>query len=153
MTHYLQSLRLRGAALYEDEVSNFATLLEDNPSLAYQRYGFTMIYGLEDEELVRERQRLGYMPVMAVDYYNLGVLANRDDNHAKAAEYYVKAIERGFALPHVHYNLALSYEHLGRPADARTAYQAFIEALKAKAHLSDEDRNDLSEVEARLAAL
>lgn len=144
---------VRRSTLYEEETRRFAELVAQERDLAYRRCGYTLLYGLPDDELVRERQRLGFEPEMPVDFYNLGVLANTEENHAQAANFYLKAIDRGFHLPQARYNLALSYEKLGKIGEAKREYEKYREMLKAKSSLSDEEQEDLKAVERHLAEL
>lgn len=139
--------------LYEREIRNFADQLEQDRAAAYRRYGFTMFHGLPDEDLVQERLHLRVGRVLPDDQYNLGVLANLAEDHAKAVEHYTAALQSGCMLPQLHFNLALSYERLGNNAEARKHYEKYMQMLRQKENISDEDREELSKLQSHMATL
>jgi len=143
----------RVSTLFEDEVRRFSELLENDRELAYRRFGFTMLYGLSDEQLVRERDRLDLSEKQPTDYYNLGVVANQEERHEDAVELYNQAIEAGCELPELRFNLALSHEVLGDTNKAKQYYEAYAELLRPKSETDDEAREELGRIEARLAEL
>ena len=62
--------------------------------------------------------------------FNLGLLFDKVDDHQKAIEFYLKAIENKPDYVKAYYNLGLSYKKLGGAANIEKAKEAFSESIK-----------------------
>ena len=130
---------------YEKEKAHFERLLADNPKEAYRRFGLAMLYSIEDEALVRERNQFNLEPRDALDHYNLGVLENEAGNHREALSHYRKAMAVGTDLPELYYNLALTYRELSETREAKKNFQRYLAIVEG---WKDEwDQDELETVE------
>jgi hypothetical protein len=130
--------------LYEDNLHDFEQLVGENPAEAYRQYGLTLIYGLKEEDVVRERYRLGAHPVTGRDLYNLGVLCSEQSEHTHALKWYEAAESAGADFPDLFYNLFVTWTARNSTAKARRYAEAYVEAAR-KALAETEDKTELEE--------
>lgn len=64
-------------------------------------------------------------------YYNIGVAYDDQKLYDQALVYYNKTIAMDVRYYDAYYNKAIVLEHLGRPAEAKAAYAAFIQYAPA----------------------
>lgn len=77
---------------------------------------------------------------------NIGTVHERLGEYARAEEHYLAAVRIDPAYPTSHRNLGVLYaERLGRPAEARRAWERFLE-LAPEGAAADEVRNELEKL-------
>ena len=138
-------------SLYSEQLTLFKEQLRKSPARAYRIFGLSLLYSLNADEVTREKYRLGVNPKTALEFYNLGVLANLAGNHRDAATLYEKAEEVGGDFPEIYYNLGLTYEKLNKSSKAADAFQKFSDL--AKREESEEARVEIRQVKSLIRQL
>jgi len=105
------SLR-RGVEMFEREQQQFLATFRENPDLAQNCWGLTLLHALKSEDLTDVSEKLGFEAKQAVDYYNRGVVAATRENYPKAIDHFRRAAELDSTLLQAIYNLAVCYERM-----------------------------------------
>lgn len=119
--------------------------LDKDGLVAYKRWGLPLFHNLGDPEAEAQREKFGFEPKDALDYYNRGCLLASRDDFSGAAKAFAKAAKLDATLAEAFYNHALSLELAGQTSDARKAWNQYVEQFA--------DREDVAEVREHLAAL
>jgi len=119
-----------GGSLYTEQLSLFREHLKKTPARAYRIFGLSLLHSLDANEVTREKYRLGVNPKTALEFYNLGVLANQAGRHQDAVVLYEKAEEVGGEFPEIFFNLGLTYEKLNKNSKAVEAFQKYTDLAK-----------------------
>lgn len=133
-------------SLYDRELNRFRETLKVNPDAAVSRYGFTLIHSLAYDERVTALKALGMQPNSAVDFYNLGVAAARQEDWNEATNLFKRAVELDGTLRDAVYNLAYCYERAGLVPQARSTWQVYADMMTTA-----EERDAVREHAAELA--
>jgi tetratricopeptide (TPR) repeat protein len=112
---------------------------------AYARWGLSLLYSLDDEQIETQRQALGLKPRDALDHYNHGCLLARREQYAEAAKAFEQAVKLDPALAEADFNHAFALECAGQKIPARKAWVAHLEKFA--------DTPDAAEIKQHLTAL
>lgn len=98
--------------LVEKEIGVFKNFLESKQiDQLYRKYGLTLLYSLDYEDMIEYERELGIKPQTAVDFYNHGVYcAVNKNNIGQASKHFQKAIEMDNKLSSAYYNLAMIHQ-------------------------------------------
>jgi tetratricopeptide (TPR) repeat protein len=108
-------------------VEEFKKSVAADRAKAYEVWGCTMLYALEDSEAQAELKALGAVPQDALDFYNAGCAAADAEDFKGAADAFGKAVELDSGLGEALFNRALALELAGQKAKAREAWQAYLD--------------------------
>jgi tetratricopeptide (TPR) repeat protein len=115
--------------LYKREMERYRAHLQRGFEQAYKIYGFTLFHSLLPEEKVEIFQQLGFEPKNPEDFFNVGCIAAKKEDYAKACEHFRKTIELAEDFEQAYYNLAICLEHLGELKDAIENWQIYYAFL------------------------
>lgn len=127
--------------IYSKNLDDFRAALSRFPERAYGIYGLSLLYSLKPDEVAREKVRLGVQPKDPRDFYNLGVLASREERYDEALKMYQKSAELEGDFPELYYNMGLAYERLKQVSKAVDSYTRYAEL--ARKDESEETRNEI----------
>lgn len=119
--------------------------LEKDGTAAYKRWGLPLFHNLSDADAEAQREKLGFEPKDALDFYNRGCLLASRDDFSGAAKAFARAAKMDETLAEAQYNHALSLELAGQTADARKAWHQYVEQFP--------DRDDVAEVRDHLSTM
>lgn len=119
--------------------------LEKEGTGAYKRWGLPLFHNFTDAEAEEQREKLGFELKDALDHYNRGCLLASRDDFAGAAKAFAKAAKLDATLAEAQYNYALALELAGQTADARKAWNQYVEQFA--------DGEDVAEVREHLSAM
>ncbi|MDD5773783.1 MAG: hypothetical protein PHX78_10005 [bacterium] len=148
--------------LMEKETKIFKNLLESRQTdQLYKKYGLTLLYSLDCQDMVGYEKELGIKPQTAVDYYNHGVYsALNKSNNSQAMKYFQKTIEMDNKFSQAHYNMALIYQAGKEDKLAKKELAEFIRLEEERTKFADKERepaegqvNYLEEAKKMLKAL
>lgn len=136
--------------LYRDPAALWADAARKAPGKARPRYNLSLLYrdqGRMDLARAEWERIIVIDPAFSQAYNHLGILAYLNGEQEKALRYYLRAVETGPQNAEAQYNLALTYEALGRRTEAIAGYERFLS-------LVSEDQRDLAaDVRRRIAGL
>jgi len=115
--------------LYEIELEKYRNFLSTDYEEGLRRYGFVFYFSLSPCERAQIKKKLDLPLSSPVELYNLGCLAAQENNFGEAVDFFRRSIELDPQLADAWYNLALCYEHLGQKAEARKAWDRYMELL------------------------
>jgi len=141
--------------ILEKQVKEFRRMLKEDPAKAYDRFGVTLLYSLDDETYFEEVKRFGWEPRTALDFYNQGVLATDKEDHEEAAKLYGKAVELDDTLAPAYYNLGCTYGELGRKDEQKEALSKYLDLIsrKERRELPESELADIDAAKEALAEL
>jgi tetratricopeptide (TPR) repeat protein len=116
--------------LYERQRTIFQSSLDADLESGLARYGFGFFHSLLPEDRFLLQDKLGMPCQDAADLYNLGNAHASREEYERAVEYWKKALKMDPSLHAATYNIALACERLGKTAEARKLYEAYIESLE-----------------------
>lgn len=124
-----------GRDFYDDEVTRYTAVVDENLDKAFKQYGFTLFHSLPPGKQVQVAQKLGMMKGDAIDNFNLASLSIEKEDWGKAVELLKKALQQDSSLADAEYNLALCYERQGNQGEATKHWKKFLDVS------DDEDIN------------
>lgn len=139
---------LEPSDFFEAEISRYSSNLEADPEDTYRRYGFTLYHSLPPVQMVLENQKLGFHRGDAIDTYNLAGIEIGKENFEGALALLEKALKEDPTLADAWYNLALCYEKLDRKADAKKAWNNYLEHTEDEEEAVEQVRAHLGEDQA-----
>ncbi|HOE97658.1 MAG TPA: tetratricopeptide repeat protein [Candidatus Sumerlaeota bacterium] len=111
---------------------------------AYDRWGLALFHSLPDEEAQAQRENLGLTQGDALDHYNTGCLLAARQDYAGAVAAFERALALNPQMREAAYNKALALELSGKTAEARKAWQSWLEqapdgeeAAEVRQHLAE----------------
>ncbi|MEN6625478.1 MAG: tetratricopeptide repeat protein [Candidatus Sumerlaeia bacterium] len=119
--------------------------IEKDGMAVYKRWGLALFHNYSDAEAEAQREAFGFEPKDALDFYNRGCLLASRNDFAGAAKAFAQAAKLDATLAEAQYNLALSLESAGQNAEAKKAWNQYVEQFA--------DSEDVAEVREHLAAL
>jgi len=141
------------ADLYAGEIERFRELLTENRQYAFDRYGWTMFYSLDPEEIHETKAELGWKPSSALDHYNTGAVLCRSGKIAQGLKHLERAQELGLDIPQLYYNLALAYEKRDDVRKAKSLFRKFVDVVEQQDPIPASLRQDLDQVRAHLQTM
>jgi tetratricopeptide (TPR) repeat protein len=108
-------------------LEDFKRSLADGAKGVYERWGYLWLHSMSDEEVVEQREKLGFKPVDALDFYNQGCRQAALEDFAGAAASFAKALALDAELSEAEFNHALALELAGKKAESRAAWKAWLE--------------------------
>jgi tetratricopeptide (TPR) repeat protein len=121
--------------LYQMEVDRYRATLKLDVDVAFGRYGFTMAHSITPEEYVRCRQEMGFKHRGAVDWYNLGCAAAKDESWSEAIRMLGKCLAEDKTFAPAMFNLAAVHEAREDFDKARKCYLKYADMiLTLKSH-------------------
>lgn len=130
---------------FQNHLELFRQSLEAEGDNAYDRWGFSMLFGLNEEDAHQQLKSLGFESTDALGCYNEGCVAAQAEDFAKARELFAKACAADPELTDARFNLAIACERTGDNQAARTEWLAYLENC--------EDEDVRNEIEAHLKTL
>lgn len=121
-----------GSALHEDRVARFAVLAKENPALAYEEYGLSLVHSINEADAARYLERVGYEDASPDGVFLRAVAAHREGDLEVA-----KAAYEAFRKEHpdrieVLYNLAVLEYQRGNEEAAAALLDDFAKVLAAR---------------------
>ena len=117
-----------GAALYSTHIQEFWNSYEEDPERAFRRFGFAFVHSLPPVQRLAVYKAHKWIPMDAIDHYNLGTAAVVQEEFDEAKKLYNKAIKQDEAMYQAHYNLSVLAHKQG---DAKKAKVHAEKALAA----------------------
>jgi len=127
--------------LYEDQLEAYHQALDEGLEVAGNRFGFVLYHSLSGSEIVNLRRQMGFVPQVATDHYNLGVVAAEQEKYPEAIKHFQKAMQMDPDLAEAEFNLALAQEKSGDVNAARKQWSSYIK----RESINESDRNTVSE--------
>lgn len=115
--------------LYHREIERYRHAVQENKDEAYRRYGFTMAHSVEPEEYLAYCLEMGFEPETAVDFYNLGNVAVKNEDLDGAIDYYEKALSIDKQFAPALYNLAAVHEQKEDTKKAADHYKKYADLV------------------------
>lgn len=124
------------------ETRIFKNILESKQTdQLYRKYGLTLLYSLDPQDMVGYEKELGIKPQTAVDFYNHGVYyALNKNNTGQAMKYFQKTIEMDNNFSQAHYNMALIYQADKEAKLEKKALSEFIRIEEEKIKHGNKER-------------
>lgn len=132
-------------SLYEKEMANYRATLESDLEGGLAKYGFALFHCLPGEERFAFQKKLGIPCRNAAEHYNMGCALASKEDFAGAIESWKQALKMNPALNQAVFNIALALERMGKPAEARKQYTAYLQNV--------EDPEEKAAVEAHLGEI
>lgn len=128
--------------IMEKEINIFKNILDSRQiSQLYRKYGLTLLYSLDPQEMIGYEKELGIKPQTAVDFYNHGVYyASNKNNTAQAMKYFQKAVELDSKFSSAYYNMALIYQAGKEDKLAKKELSEFIRLEEEKIKYGNKER-------------
>jgi len=115
--------------LYEIELEKYRAFLSTDYEEGLRRYGFAFYFSLSPCERTQLKKKLNFPLNSPIELFNLGCLATQENNFGEAVDFFRRSIELDPQFADAWYNLALCYERLGQKAEARKAWDRYLELL------------------------
>ena len=127
--------------LYDWELESFSRLLKEDPPKAYEKFGLTLFYSLENDEFLQEQSRFRKLERDVLDYYNRGVLSSQEGKYKEALRYYQRAeklledkkdsrYSSPASLPELFFNIGLTYLHIKDKANGKKYLNQYIKIVE-----------------------
>ena len=128
--------------IIEKETKIFKDLLESKQTDKLSRkYGLTLLYSLDSQDMVGYEKELGVKPQTAVDFYNHGVYyALNKNNTNQAMKYFQKAIEIDNEFSPAYYNMALIHQDDKKNKTAKNDLSEFIRIEEEKIKYGNKEK-------------
>lgn len=148
--------------MIEKEINVFKNFLESKQiNQLYRKYGLTLLYSLDYQDMIGYEKELGIKPQTAVDFYNHGVYyALNKNNNSQALKYFQKTVEMDNGFSSAYYNMALIYQAGKEDKLAKKELTEFIRLEEEKIKLGNKEKeyaegqvNYLEEAKKMLKAL
>ena len=134
-----------GTQLFYEELDQYRKVMGEDLKKAKKIYGFTLFYSLEPMEKVELRDKLGFKPKDAVDYYNQGTYYLAKEKIAKAIDFLSEAVKMKKEFKEAYYNLAIAYEKSNDNKNAKKCWESYTS-------LTDDDK-EKKEISKHIAEL
>ncbi len=112
--------------LFEIQNNEFIKVFDSNSGKAFEQYGLTQLYSMPDDMRIKYETALGFEPVTAIDFYNLGVEAINKNDLKKALKDLKNAIKIDSKHMGSFYNIGLIYESMEDKEKANEAFREYI---------------------------
>lgn len=129
---------------HDRKLEEFQKHVDERGEQVFAHLGFALYHSLPDEQVQAHREKLGFEPKDALDFYNQGCMMAGREQFEPAAKAFKKAVELNPDCPEAHYNLALALERMGQTAKARKAWESYLEQFaeapdgaEVKEHLAE----------------
>ncbi len=127
--------------LYEDQLQAYHEALDRGLDCAGRRFGFVLYHSLPGSEVVELRKQMGFKPIEATDFYNLGVVHAEKEEYAEAIKMFQKALELDSDLAEAEFNLALAFELSGDVTAAKKTWSLYMK----RETTNESDRTEVAE--------
>lgn len=121
-----------GEALHNERVARFAMLAADNPDLAYEEYGLSLIHSIHEADAALYLKRIGYDVETDDTALLLAVAAHRRGDLEGAEKAYEDLLKKDKTRGEALYNLAVLKYQRGDEAGAKEALDKFLAFLSER---------------------